>query len=91
MNPKWQSGSLRVGVDGEHVHVCAYSLRLCSVIMDISLCNPVWSAASRRCKNGTPSPFMSRCCALINDHRCSVVGWLPFSYVIEEIKGHVTY
>lgn len=23
LNPKWQSGSLRVGVDGEHIHVCA--------------------------------------------------------------------
>lgn len=22
VNPKWQSGSLCVGVDGEHIHVC---------------------------------------------------------------------
>lgn len=22
VNPKWQSGSLRVGVDGELIHVC---------------------------------------------------------------------
>lgn len=31
LNPKRQSGSLRVGVDGEHVHVNIYILYDCAV------------------------------------------------------------
>lgn len=54
MKPKWQSGSLRVGVGAGYIQytcvcVCLTSTIVqCDYSMDVSLCNPTWGC--RTCK-----------------------------------------
>lgn len=34
VKPKWQSGSLCVGVDGEHIHVCLCVCVSCMIVIE---------------------------------------------------------